>query len=289
MEKTFVKTFDYETSRDLKLLYTGKADCGSLHSFGPAVRPNYLIHIVIKGQGRFHIDEKKYEVKAGHGFIIPPDKLTFYQADRINPWSYYWLGFTGALAPAYLQGLGLDTKHPIFKANALDKIVSVIEKTFKYDRHSVTSELMLSSLLYEFLALLQQEESAVVKKNKALNPHIQDTIDFVKDNYSTSITVQSIAESLSLNRSYLSSIFKAEMGVTLQQYITEYRLTRAAELLSVTNFSIDDIAEFSGYADTLVFSKAFKRRYEITPSQYRKNERNKQKSFNEKDVNFTID
>ena len=60
--------------------------------------------------------------------------------------------------------------------------------------------------------------------------------------------------------------------MTLQQYLTDHRLTRAAELLGLNNFSIDEIAEFSGYRDTLVFSKAFKRKYAVTPTAYRKTE-----------------
>lgn len=289
MEKSFVKTYAFDTQKELKILYTGKADCGPLHSFGPAVRPNYIVHIVTSGRGSYHIDDQKFQISSGQGFIIPPDKRTFYQADRENPWSYYWVAFSGLLAGPYLEGLGLDAHHLVFKMENLDSIVAIVEQTFEFDRTSVYSELMLSALLYEFLASLQQSKNEVTATNQSMNVHVQSAIDFVKSNYAADISVQSLAQTLSLNRSYLSSIFKKEMGLTLQQYITEYRLTRAAELLTISNFSIEVIAEYSGYQDPLVFAKAFKRKFQRTPTQYRKYEQQKQKKYNETGMPFTLE
>ena len=131
---------------------------------------------------------------------------------------------------------------------------------------------MLSARLYEFLALFKQTTEHSITRGQLRNPHIREAIAYIRSYYATPMTIQSLAEALCLNRSYLSSIFKQEMGVTLQQYLTDHRLTRAAELLGLKNFSIDEIAEYSGYRDTLVFSKAFKRKYGVTPTAYRKTE-----------------
>jgi len=289
MEKTFVKTYAFDTQKELKLLYAGKADCGPLHSFGPAVRPNYIVHIVSNGKGTYHIEDKKFQITAGQGFMIPPDKRTFYQADREDPWSYYWVAFSGLLAAPYLEGLGLDSHHLVFNVDNLEKIVSIIEKNFEFDRNSVYSELMISSLLYQFLALLQQSKNEVTTSNQAVNIHVQHAIDFIKSNYATNVSVQQLAATLSLNRSYLSAIFKKEMGLTLQQYLTEYRLTRAAELLMISDFSIEMIAEYSGYQDPLVFAKSFKRKFEMTPTQYRKKEQQKQKRYDETGAPFILE
>lgn len=141
---------------------------------------------------------------------------------------------------------------------------------------------MLSARLYEFLALFKQATEHSITRGQLRNPHIREAIAYIRSYYATPMTIQSLAEALCLNRSYLSSIFKQEMGVTLQQYLTDHRLTRAAELLGLKNFSIDEIAEYSGYRDTLVFSKAFKRKYAVTPTAYRKAEYEKREQYNEK-------
>lgn len=282
METSFVKTYFFKNQKDLKILFSGKAICGSLHSFGPAVRPNYIIHIVTDGKGRYQLDNESYEVSAGQGFIIPPDTRTFYQADKEDPWNYYWIGFEGALAEFYLNALGCNGHHPVFQAENVSRITEIIEESFSWDQESLFAELMLSARLYEFLTLFKQNAGSSGVKDQARNPHIQEAIAFIRSNYATQMTVKSLAKALSLNRSYLSSIFKQEMGVTLQQYLTDHRLTRAAELLSLNNFTIDEIAEYSGYRDPLVFSKAFKRKFAVTPTAYRKMEYKKQEQCNEK-------
>lgn len=272
METAFFKTYFFNNQTDLKILFAGKAVCESLHSFGPAVRPNYIIHIVTKGKGRYQLDNESYEVAVDQGFIIPPDTRTFYQADKEDPWSYYWIGFEGDLAGFYLDALGCSGHHPVFQTENMERIIEIIEESFLWDQESLFAELMLSARLYEFLALCKQTSENPVAKDQPRNPHIREAIAYIRSYYATPMTIQNLAEALCLNRSYLSSIFKQEMGVTLQQYLTDHRLTRAAELLGLNNFSIDEIAEYSGYRDTLVFSKAFKRKYAITPTAYRKTE-----------------
>lgn len=79
------------------------------------------------------------------------------------------------------------------------------------------------------------------------------------------------------------------MNLTLQQYLTEYRLTRAAELLGISNFSIEIVAEYSGYHDPLVFSKAFKRKFALTPSQYRKKTLKRQHRYDENGKSFIVE
>lgn len=281
METAFFKTYFFNNQTDLKILFAGKAVCESLHSFGPAVRPNYIIHIVTKGKGRYQLDNESYEVTVGQGFIIPPDTRTFYQADKEDPWSYYWIGFEGDLAGFYLDALGCSGHHPVFQTENMERIIEIIEESFLWDQESLFAELMLSARLYEFLALCKQTSENPVAKDQPRNPHIREAIAYIRSYYATPMTVQSLAEALCLNRSYLSSIFKHEMGVTLQQYLTDHRLTRAAELLGLNNFSIDEIAEFSGYRDTLLFSKAFKRKYAVTPTAYRKTEYEKREQYNE--------
>lgn len=280
METSFVKTFNFDEHRDLKLLFAGKAQCGALHSYGPAVRPNYIFHIVTKGNGLFFLDNQRFEITAGMGFLIPPEFQTFYQADREDPWEYYWLAFTGELADQYVRALGFDLYHPVFEVADLEEGTAIIEEAIQYNQQTIVDELMLNSLLYRFLAIVKKKDTnPYVSKNQNLSPYVQATINYIKDNYTTALSINVLSQQLSLNRSYLSSLFKKEMGITLQRYISDYRLSRAKELLSLTNFSIEEISEYSGYHDPLVFSKAFKRKTGMTPTTYRKRELNKQNEF----------
>ncbi len=87
-----------QSFEDFCLLYCGHQECPSSYSFGPAVRPssysfgpavrpNYLIHYVLKGKGYYYVNDRKYTIEANQGFLIRPTELTFYQADKLDPWT----------------------------------------------------------------------------------------------------------------------------------------------------------------------------------------------------------
>ena len=85
MEKACMLQLKRESLKKLELKFCGYSECESLHSFGPASRPTYILHIVLEGKGIFVVDNKKYFLEKGQGFIIEPNIVTFYQADAYFP------------------------------------------------------------------------------------------------------------------------------------------------------------------------------------------------------------
>ena len=79
-----------------------------------------------------------------------------------------------------------------------------------------------------------------------------------------------MAEYVCINRSYLYTLFHRTMGMSPQQFLSAFRITKAAELLEVTSLPVESIALSCGYLDPLVFSKSFKQIKKMTPSAYRK-------------------
>lgn len=84
------------------------------------------------------------------------------------------------------------------------------------------------------------------------------------------LTVKDIASDQYINQTYLRSMFKAEVGTTVSDYITTLRLENAKALLGERKYRLADIAERVGYADASYFSKSFKKYYGLSPSQYEK-------------------
>lgn len=95
-------------------------------------------------------------------------------------------------------------------------------------------------------------------------------MEFIQNNYCYPIRVSDAADYVCINRSYLYTLFRRELGVSPQEYLANCRLTHAAELLVLTDFSVESVAFSCGYGNALVFSKAFKAKYGASPSQYRK-------------------
>ena len=84
------------------------------------------------------------------------------------------------------------------------------------------------------------------------------------------VTVNEIADYLSLNRSYLTTLFKKHLHLSPQEFLLKYRMMRAEDLLTNTDLTINQIAFSCGYSNQLSFSKAFSNSYQMAPRDYRK-------------------
>ena len=107
------------------------------------------------------------------------------------------------------------------------------------------------------------------KKDKDIRP-VREVKTYLEENYHQEISLNDLADMVSLNASYLSALFKKETGMTYTEYVMFCRLEKAKELLADTGKSIAEIADAVGYHDTRHFSKLFTRNIGLKPSEYRK-------------------
>ncbi len=95
--------------------------------------------------------------------------------------------------------------------------------------------------------------------------------EYVENNYIYDISMQEAAEEMGYSDAYFSKLFKQYFNQNFTAYLTEYRIKKAKELLSNTNYSIKDISRMVGYTDSNYFAKIFKRLVGEIPSKYREN------------------
>ena len=76
MEDSYVLQLQEPKFKEFYLSYSGYAQCGPLHCYGPASRPHYLIHFVVKGKGMYQASGQKHYLTAGQGFLIEPGTQT---------------------------------------------------------------------------------------------------------------------------------------------------------------------------------------------------------------------
>lgn len=98
--------------------------------------------------------------------------------------------------------------------------------------------------------------------------NVQKAIDLIAGHYIGGITIDHAAELLQLSPGYLSRIFKNETGYTFVEYLTFYRIKRAAELLKNGQAKVYEIADLVGYTDSRYFSQVFKRITGFTPKEF---------------------
>lgn len=105
---------------------------------------------------------------------------------------------------------------------------------------------------------------------KGCSPVIQKVVNHINLNLASDLSLKKLAEEYCVNSSYLSALFKKEMGVTITDYISHQRVSRAIKLLNSTNMQIQDIASESGIYDVNYFRKIFKKITGKTPTEYAK-------------------
>jgi AraC-like DNA-binding protein len=135
-------------------------------------------------------------------------------------------------------------------------------------------ELKLKSLLIQFLVLFSRafQHSFI---DDGLGEYIYaeymfKALDFIEENYTQSIFVDDIADSVGLSTDYFSRMFKQFTGITPSEYIKNVRLAKATELLREHGVTIASVAEEVGFDDPAYFTRQFKQILGITPSQYQR-------------------
>lgn len=121
---------------------------------------------------------------------------------------------------------------------------------------------MLKAQLQGFYDAYEQERED--------NEVVFEIKDFIRKNYAVeTLSVKDISDHIYRSPSSASSLFKHETSMTLNQYITKYRLSRAKDMLADLRFKISDVAAAVGYNDGKYFTKTFKKNVGMLPSEYR--------------------
>lgn len=270
MENSYVLQLSESKFKEFYLCFCGYSQCGAYHNYGPANRPNYIIHYILDGRGTYQTGDKKYFLSRGEGFLIEPETMTFYQADKDDPWSYLWIGFGGTKAGSILRDLGLNSHQLTFRCDQEEKLKEIVFSMLKHTESTTSNLYYLQSKLYEFFSVLAGDSMAEsCDQENTENIYIQKAVEYIKNNYSNPITVTEVADHLNINRSYLYTIFKNNLGLSPKDYLTKFRISRAREQLVFTDLSIEAIASANGYKNSLLFTRAFKSEIGSTPSCFR--------------------
>lgn len=276
MSNVLFSIFPNERFVDLGLYQYGWEQCDSLHSYGPYIRNHYLFHYVIAGTGTLISTDSKgitheYQIKSGQGFLISPKQTNTYLADEHHPWEYVWIEFDGLRVKELLNLAGLSFDSPIYRSNAKDLSYELKNEMLYIAEHSKESSFHLIGHLYLALDYLTRSSASrnAAPGGKLVDFYIREAMSFIEQNFQNDITIEDISGFCNLNRSYFSKIFHDSIGKSPQEFLINYRMTKAAELLKLTKMPIRDISNAVGYPNQLHFSRAFKKVYAVSPKQWR--------------------
>lgn len=268
--------FPNERFIDLNLFQYGWEQCTPFQSFGPHIRNHYLFHFVISGAGTlFSTDSKgnshEYRITSNQGYLICPNQSNTYVADENHPWEYAWIEFDGLRVRELLNLAGLSIDTPVYKSTAKDLTYELMNELLYIVNHSSESPFSLIGHLYlalDYMARSSQNK-VEIRNSRLADFYIHEALTFIEQNFQNNMTVNDISEFCNLNRSYFGKIFRNAVGTSPQNFLINYRMSKASELLRITELQILDICKAVGYPNQLHFSRAFKNVYGESPRNWR--------------------
>ncbi|MBQ7346408.1 MAG: helix-turn-helix domain-containing protein [Clostridia bacterium] len=221
-------------------------------------------HYAVRGKGTYN----DHPFGDRSIFITRPNYGKILVADRDEPWEMFWCVWQGELAKSILNKL---TRYEDNKVYCSDENIQ-LQELFRYIIYNPHHEKKLEKTILAFSEMLLAECRTVNSNNTKLQEtqHVQTIKEiqaFINQNF-RSTSVEEIAQVFHYNRRYLSSVFHQQTGGTIQDCIQDAKLRCAENYLLEKQVSMEEIALGSGYSNYSAFIKAFKKKYNMTPSDF---------------------
>lgn len=231
----------------------------------------YSIHHIIRGNGSYIVDNIEYKLSKGDTFIVHPNTKVSYTASVTEPWEYLWIGISGVFLNELIKHTKFSkNKYIIYNEDELSyTLTKQLMNIYNSHGNGYEKEIEMVGLTYILLSTLMDKDTRYT--NDIYDNYAKKAKDYIELNYSTDISVKSIADKLNISLSHLHRIFSNKFGFSPGKYITKLRIDRACFLLKNTNLSISDISNSVGFENQLYFSNVFKKSKNVSPSIYRKN------------------
>lgn len=239
-----------------------------------------------KGFGTVSVNLTTYDVKAGDIIFIFPGQLHSILQKKPHAMDYENIIFdmeflfspgTDLCTTQFLRPItsGYFSVSAIFSSG--DKLypfmASCLNELDHINQEQPTGYVLgIKSILFRiFFLLFSHNEiiSSISETHKSME-HVKTTIKYIENHYAERISISEIADVLHLSSSHFMRFFKATMGVSFIHYLNDYRLTMASRQLTASNDSILSIASQCGFENLSLFNRLFKKEYNMTPREYRK-------------------
>lgn len=239
----------------------------------------YILIYCLEGDGWIKLNRKTHYVTPNSYFIIPAETPHEYGSEIQDHWSIYWVHFTGPSAEALFRkycrrqsGNSRASSPGVVKIpfeeeriNYFDSCISLLESAhgpepIEYVNISLW-QLLASFVYHDYYSKIRHEDRST--------NIIDSAIQYMQDRLAQPIRIDELAEHLSHSASYLYYLFKRNTGYSPISYFNHLKIQEACKYLSFTDMSVKEISYSLGFQDPLYFSRLFKKRMSLSPTQYR--------------------
>jgi AraC-like DNA-binding protein len=224
----------------------------------------YEIEIILSGEGTYTVDGVEYPIKKGMLFFMSP--FNFHSVKTINS-NIYNIMFMGEMCDKdllYKASLSKSGAGIMLDGNDLSVISSFVDELENAEKKG-NSEYMLylmNTILAKICTISSKGANTELSK-------LQKGVLYIHQNFRSGITLTDVADVLNVTPSYMSRIFTESLGVTFKHYLNDIRYNYAMRLLVHSDMSATEICFESGFNDYANFSRSFKKKFGVSPGQFR--------------------
>lgn len=225
----------------------------------------YTLQYVRQGEVELFYDDTWYILRPGTFWAGYPGPLVrFHPASAGRSWDHRYIAFTGSLVQTW-ESNGLIPRTPVTTDNREEwttEMDNIIKEAFLLQGYAQQRAVnRLENILYS-LAESQRSQAPA-------NDWAHRVIDIIcAQGYFPDYSL--VAEKLHLSERTLRRRFHRLMGISVHEYMIQLRLQKASALLWGTDLPINEIAEQLGYRDIYFFSRQFRNRMQVTPTEFRR-------------------
>lgn len=238
----------------------------------PSGSNQFILIYCVEGKGEIRINETSNLVQADHFFIIPAGISHAYHSDEQNPWSIYWIHFSGLKSRNYsrfaCQPLAIErgkTSRISDRVDLFSEIFRNLDRGFGIETLEYVN-LCLPHLLASFTHL---SHFRLIKESGEKDP-VAQSINFMLEHLTQKLKLEEIAAGIGLSASHYSRLFVNRTGHSPIDYFIQLKIQRACRLLDNSGWMIADVAREIGFDDQFYFSRVFRKVMGMSPGEYRK-------------------
>ena len=227
----------------------------------------WTFEYTIEGEGILEIDHIAYTVKPGDVYILPIRHDHLYYPVSPDGWKKVYFNSIGCLHEQLLQSYGLVGKY--YYPNCGEKVLRLFRKIHDLFYRRETDIHNEAALLFHELIQMLNKSSADMP-GKGVYETVLQISHAIERSIFTGLNVKELARRFHLSQEYMTRIFRKHMGCAPYEYYLHRRLLVAREMLASGEFNLSEIAAKLNFNDQFHFSKIFRQKTGMAPSEYRR-------------------